>query len=274
MKIYLQQIHNTADLTPEEREKCFKQIKKGGKRSEKARLKIIQDNLSLVVTLAKKYYYPNMNLEFLDFIEEGNIGLVKAVEKFDATKGFKFSTYASWWIEKHFQDAVLRSRSIVQIPDKTWRYLKKIEQTTTQLLQQTGQTPDINDLSKKIDITMKELRKTLQSAMKIKNIKSLDYYIDDDKTKTLEAVISKEGFLNDEALDDMSKKEQLADLLNHLTAEERTVLELRFALFENPKHTYKEIGDKLKISASKAKEIQDRSIRKLRKLAMLYKSAD
>lgn len=271
LRIYLKQIHSSPALTEEEKEKLFRQIKKKGKRSEQARLKIIQDNLSLVVGLAKRYYYSGMNMEFLDFIEEGNIGLVRSVEKFDISKGYKFSTYASWWIEKHFQEAVLKSRSVVQIPEKTWRHLKKVEATTSELLHQTGHSPDIKELSKKIDITITELRETLQSAMKMKNIKSLDYYIDSDKTRTLEIIVSKD-FPGDELMDRISREEQLENLLSHLTEEEKKVLEFRFALVDEKKYTYEEIGKKLKINPVKAKEIQDRAIKKLKRITLPNKT--
>lgn len=274
LKIYLEQIHNYPQLTEKEREKYFKQIQKGGKGSEKARLKIIQDNLSLVVNLAKKYYYPSMNIEFLDFIEEGNIGLIKAVERYDYDKGFKFSTYASWWIEKHFQAAILKSKSIIQLPERTWRYLKKIEESTNQLLHQTGHAPDIKDLSEKIDITISELRATLQSAMKMKNIKSLDYFLDDEKTRTLESVLTKEEMSTDELVDKLSKAEEVKDLLSNLTDQEKGVIELRFALIDNERYTYKEIGEKLGISPSKAKELQNRAIRKLKRMALFSQFND
>jgi RNA polymerase sigma factor (sigma-70 family) len=272
LKLYLKQIHSKPELTEKEKEKLFRLIMKSGKKAEEAKMKIVQNNLSLVVNLAKKYYYPGMNMEFLDFIEEGNIGLVKAVEKFDYRKGFKFSTYASWWIEKHFQEAVLKSRSVVQIPEKTWRYLKKIEQTTTELLHQTGHAPNIKELSKEIDISIGELRDTIHSAMKMKNIRSLDYYVDEDQTRTLESIISKEEFADDELVEKMSKKEQVENLLKNLTEEERCVLQLRFALDGNEKYTFKEIGEKLKISPSKAKEVLDRTIKKLKRIALINRS--
>ncbi len=267
LKIYLKQIHNTPSLTEEERKKLFSQIRKKGKGSEKARLKIIQDNLSLVINLAKKYYYSGMNIEFLDFIEEGNIGLVKAVERYDSKKGFKFSTYASWWIEKHFQEACIKSRSIIQFPEKTWRYLKKIDETTTDLLHQTGRSPDIKELSKKIDISIVELRKTLWLAVKMRNVKSLDYFLDGEGTITLEDVLSKEELSVDEKDDNENRKELVGKLLNYLTDEERKVLKYRFALDENKRCSYEEISEKLKISQSKASEIYGKAIRKLRNIA-------
>jgi RNA polymerase primary sigma factor len=267
ISIYLKQIHNTNTLSEKEKEKLFRAIKKNGKNSEKARLRIIQDNLSLVVSLAKKYYYPGMNIEFLDFVEEGNIGLVRAVEKYDISKGFKFSTYASWWIEKHFQDALLKSRSIIQMPEKTWRYMKKIESTTADLLQQTGQIPDIKDVSKKIDISISELREVLLATIRMKNIKSLDYYIDGDKTITLESIIAKDEACCDELVDKISREETISSLMGVLDETEREVIKLRFALLDDKKYTYKEIAELLKISPSKAKELQERAIKKLRRKA-------
>jgi RNA polymerase primary sigma factor len=266
LRIYLKQIHNTHTLTEKEKESLFKLIKKKGKGCEEARRKIIKDNLALVVNLAKKYYYPGMNIEFLDFVEEGNIGLVKAVEKYDYSKGFKFSTYASWWIEKHFQEAILKSRSVIQIPEKTWRYLKKIEETTSQLLHQTGQSPDVKELSEKIDISMAELRETFYSAMKMKNVKSLDYYLDDDNTSTLESIVANEE-IGESIIEKMSRKEEVEGLLESLTEEEKQVLKMRYALVDDMQHTYKEIAQKLKISPSKAKELQERAIKKLRRIA-------
>jgi len=271
LRLYLKQIHSAPSLTEEEKEKLFKKLNNKGKKSEAVRNKLIQDNLALVVNLAKRYYYPGMNMEFLDFIEEGNIVLVKAVERFDYSKGFKFSTYASWWIEKHFQEAFLKSRSIVQIPEKIWRHLKKVEEMTNRLLHETGHAPNIQELSKQIDITISELRDTLHAAFKMKNIKSLDYYIDDDESRTLESIVATQEITDDELVDKLARKEQVLDLLSNLDYQERQVLELRFALQDNKKHTFNEIGKMLKMSPSKAKETLDRAIRKLRRIALFNK---
>ncbi|MFW6134931.1 MAG: sigma-70 family RNA polymerase sigma factor [Elusimicrobiota bacterium] len=265
LKIYLSQIHEIESLTKEQEKELFKLIKKKGKKAKQARLKVIEVNLPLVVSLAKKYYYPGMNMEFLDFIEEGNIGLVKAVEKFDPSKGFKFSTYASWWIEKHFQAAVLKSRNIIHIPEKKWRNLKKIEEKITQMLHETGHVPKVKELAKKIDMSISQIRDVLQTTLKMKYVKSLDYFIDGDKTRTYKEVISKKETTLDDVIEKISKKEQIKSMLDKLDTLEKKVLILRFGLNKQGNHTYKEIAKELDINPIKAKEIQLTAIRKLRK---------
>ncbi|MBN2406608.1 MAG: sigma-70 family RNA polymerase sigma factor [Elusimicrobia bacterium] len=267
VKIYLNQLYEIPSLSEEEEKELFYQIKKKGRKAEKARLRIIESNLPLVVSLAKKYYYPSMNIDFLNFIEEGNIGLMRAVEKFDVSKGFKFSTYASWWIEKHFQGAVLRSRSVIQMPEKTWISLKKVEATINELLHETGHTPDIKELSNKIDLSMNEIRDILNSATKVKNVKSLDYYLDNDETRTLGDTISNEEFTLDMVFNKINEGKDLKNLLSVLTPQEQEVIELRFGVVDGNRYTYKEIGEKMKISPLKAKDLQEIAIRKLKRLS-------
>ncbi|MFC2061455.1 RNA polymerase sigma factor RpoD/SigA [Elusimicrobiota bacterium] len=265
IRIYLNQLHEIPMLTAEEEKKLFNQMNKGGKKGEEARMKLIESNLPLVVSLAKRYYYPAMNIEFLNFIEEGNIGLVKSVKKFDVTKGFKFSTYASWWIEKHFQSAALKSRSIVQVPEKTWINLKKIENTINRLLHETGQAPDMDELTKKIDLSILEVRDILQSTLKIKNIKSLDYFLDAEGTRTLGDIVTDEDASVDSMLNDIFEKQQIEEMLNVLDERERKVIELRFGLDGKKNHTYEEIAEKLGISAVKAIDLQKIAIKKLQR---------
>ncbi len=264
LKIYFKQIHDIKPLSEEEEKRLFRLTKKNGSKSEKARMRLIEVNLPLVITLAKKYYYPALSIEFLNFIEEGNIGLIKAVKKYDPEKGYKFSTYASWWIEKHFQEAILKSRSVIQLPEKKLRDLKKIEQTASRLLRESGAHPNYEELAQKIDMTISEVRDTLISAMKMKYVKSLDFYMDSEETATLKDIISDNGETVDEILEKISVRQQLNRLLDVLDDEEKKVVRLRFGLGEEENHTYSEISEKLNISDSRARDIQTTAIRKLR----------
>ncbi len=265
LKIYFKQIHDIEPLSEEEEKKLFRKVKGKGKKAEAARLRLIEVNLPLVITLAKKYYYPSLSIEFLNFIEEGNIGLIKAVERYDPDKGFKFSTYASWWIEKHFQEAILQSRSVIQLPEKKLRTLKNIEETASKLLRESGEAPDYKELADKIDISITEVRDTLLSAMKMKYVKSLDFYLDSSESKTLKDIVSdgKEAF--EDVIEKISLKEELDTLLGALNPREKQVITLRFGLENNHNHTYKEISGKLGISVSRTRDIQNVAIRKLRR---------
>ncbi len=265
LKIYLKQIHHIPTLTEKERKKYFLKIKKKGKDSEKARLKIIQDNLSLVVNLAKKYYHPGMQIEFLDFIEEGNIGLIKAVEKYDSSKGFQFSTYASWWIEKHFQKAFFKSKNIIQLPERTQIHLKKIENITRQLLYQTGRSPDIKELSKKINLSIAEIRKVLHTAMKIKNVIPLDYFLDNEQTIRLEDMISTDEI----SVEEINRKKMVKKLMSHLTDKEKIILNYRFALDNTERLPFDKIAKKLKLTMKNVYDIYESAIKKLKRIAKI-----
>ncbi len=264
LKIYIKQIHNINPLTDEEEAELFRKSKGKGKEAKKARLRLIETNLPIVITLAKKYYYPSMGIEFVGFIGEGNIGLMKAVEKFDPDKGYKFSTYASWWIEKYFQEAILRSRSVIHLPEKKFRDLKKIEETASTLLQESGTAPDYKNVADRINMSISKVRDTIISTMKMKYVKSLDYYLDTDKTKTLKDIIADDGNALEKLMEKISVDQQLRELFDELTPEEKKVVTLRFGLNGNKNHTYKEISCALKISSTRARDIQDAAIRKLR----------
>jgi len=252
-------------LDEEEEKILFADLKKKGKKSQRARLKIIEANLPLVVSLAKKYFYPGINIEFLDFIEEGNIGLVKAVERFDIDKGFKFSTYASWWIEKHFQSAVLKSKSIIQLPENKWREIKEVEEAAAKLLDEDLRVSDVNKYSVKVESSISRIRELIKNAVKARNIKSLDYYIDGDDTKTLKDVVPGEENTLEELIKDLTEREQLEDFLSELSEVEKKVLELRFGLNGKENCSYGEIAEKLNMSPASAQDIQGRAIRKLKK---------
>ena len=268
IKIYLKQLGEIKTLTEEEEKKFFQNIKKGGAVAEEARLKLIESNLPLVVNLAKKYYYPSINIDFLNFIEEGNMGLIKAVEKFDASKGFKFSTYAYWWIEKYFQMAVLKSKSIIQLPERTWMALKKIERITKKIMHKTGHNPDVKELAEKIDMSVEELQDILDTAMKFKGIRSLDYFIDDDNARTLVDVSAdEEESAGDTIYSELSEDQRLESLIENLNDTEREVIKMRFGLVDNRIYSFKEVAEKLGIATVKVRDIQEIAIRKLRKLA-------
>lgn len=264
LKIYIKQIHDVKPLSEEEELALFHEAKGKGKKAKKARLRLIKSHLPIVITLAKKYYYPGMGMEFVNFVGEGNIGLIKAVEKFDPEKGYKFSTYASWWIEKYFQESILKARSVIQLPEKKFRDLKKIEKTTSKLLRESGSSPDYKDIAKRIDMSISEIRQTIISTLKMKYVKSLDYYIDADKSMTLKDIISDDEDLIENIMEKISIDKQLTELLATLDKEEKKVITLRFGLGNHHNHTYREIADSLGISPAKARDIQDVAIRKLR----------
>ena len=264
LKIYIKQIHDFEPLSENEEKKLFYRLKKKGKKAEAARRRLIETNLPIVITLAKKYYYPALRMEFVNFIGEGNIGLIKAVEKYDPDKGYKFSTYASWWIEKYFQESILKSRSVIQLPEKKLSDLKKIEESASKLLQKTGSTPSYEDVADKIDMSISKVRDTVISALKMKYVKSLDYFIDAEENKTLKDVISNDEDIIEDIIKKISINNQLRQLFESLNEKERSVLNLRFGLGGRVNHTYKEIASKLNVSPTRARDIQNVAIRKLR----------
>ncbi len=265
LKIYIRQIHEIEPLAEKEEVDLFRKSKGKGKKAKEARLRLIEVNLPLVITLAKKYYYPSIGMDFLNFIEEGNIGLIKAVEKFDPDKGCKFSHYASWWIEKHFQESILSARSVIPIPEKKLRDLKKIEEATSRLLRESGSVPDYGEVAEKIDKSISEIVDVLMSVKRMKYVKSLDFYMDNDDARTLKDFIegNDESFF-EELLDKISIRKQIENMFSVLDEREKKIITMRFGLDDKGIHTYDEIGKEMGLSAYKVRDIQDVAIRKLK----------
>ena len=262
VRIYLQQIGKIPLLSGEEELEVAKKIYET--QSEIARKVLINANLRLVVSIAKKYI--GRGLSFLDLIQEGNMGLIKATEKFDYTKGYKFSTYATWWIQQSITRAIADKARIIRLPIHLIESINKIKKATMDLTTELGRIPNKHEIAEKMGISISKLTSIIKSTQSTISIdtptgqkddsnKIIDYIVDE-STIAPESLVSQESMLDD-----------IKNMLDQLSQKERDVLILRFGLNNNGnKKTLDEIGSIYGVSRERIRQIENRAISKLKKL--------
>ncbi len=262
VRIYLQQIGKIPLLTAEEELEVSKQIYET--QSEFARKVLINANLRLVVSIAKKYI--GRGLSFLDLIQEGNMGLIRATEKFDYTKGYKFSTYATWWIQQSITRAIADKARIIRLPIHLIESINKIKKATLDLTTELGRIPVKQEIADKLGIPVSKLTSIIKSTQSTISIdtptgqkddsnKIIDYIVDE-STLAPESLVSQESLLDD-----------IKGMLDQLSPKERDILILRFGLNnDGNKKTLDEIGSIYGVSRERIRQIENRAISKLKKL--------
>ena len=262
VRIYLQQIGKIPLLSAQEELEVAKKIYET--QSEIARKVLINANLRLVVSIAKKYI--GRGLSFLDLIQEGNMGLIKATEKFDYTKGYKFSTYATWWIQQSITRAIADKARIIRLPIHLIESINKIKKATIDLTTELGRIPVKQEIADKMGIPVSKLTSIIKSTQSTISIdtptgqkddsnKIIDYFVDE-STLAPDSLVSQESLLDD-----------IKGMLEQLSQKERDVLILRFGLnSDGNKKTLDEIGTIYGVSRERIRQIENRAISKLKKL--------
>lgn len=257
VKMYLKEIGRVELLDPKEEPEIARRIQAG---DEEAKKKLISANLRLVVSIAKKYV--GRGMLFLDLIQEGNMGLVKAVEKFDYTKGFKFSTYATWWIRQAITRAIADQARTIRIPVHMVETINKLIRTSRHLLQQLGREPTPEEIAKEMEIPVEkvmEIQKIAQDPV------SLETPIGEEDDSHLGDFIQDEDSPapHDSAAYTLLK-EQLEEVMNTLTPREAKVLKLRFGLEDGKARTLEEVGREFMVTRERIRQIEAKALRKLR----------
>lgn len=260
VRMYLKEIGKVPLLTAEEEIELAKKMEEGGPEGEAAKKKLAEANLRLVVSIAKRYV--GRGMLFLDLIQEGNLGLIKAVEKFDFHKGFKFSTYATWWIRQAITRAIADQARTIRIPVHMVETINKLIRVSRQLLQELGREPTAEELAQEMQMPEEKVREIMKIAQEPVSLETPigeeedshlgDFIPDDDIPAPAEAAAF------------TLLKEQLMEVLDTLTEREEKVLRLRFGLDDGRARTLEEVGKEFNVTRERIRQIEAKALRKLR----------
>lgn len=257
VKIYLKEIGRVPLLSPDEEVDLAIRISQGDVAAKK---RLSEANLRLVVSIAKRYL--GRGMQFLDLIQEGNLGLIKAVEKFDHTKGFKFSTYATWWIRQAITRAIADQARTIRIPVHMVETINKIKKVSSQLLHQNGHEPSADDIAAELDMPVDKVREIMRVAQEPV---SLETPIGEEEDSHLgDFIPDDDAPAPQDAASHTLLKEQLSDVLSTLTSREEKVLRLRFGLEDGRSRTLEEVGREFNVTRERIRQIEAKALRKLR----------